>query len=331
MNDLNHLDIGNYVTQSGKTISMRLSYQTFGRTLHTAPIVLVNHALTGNSNVAGEDGWWKDLIGQNKCIDTEHYTVLSFNIPGNGFVDDKTSLLHNYKDFVAKDVAEIFAIGVQKLQIKQLFAVIGGSVGGGIAWELAALKPTLIEHLIPVATDWKSTDWLIANCFLQDTILNNSTNPIEDARIHAMMCYRTPESFKAKFDRTLNERLGIFNIESWLNHHGNKLKNRFQLASYKLINQLLKTIDISRDKDFESVVSTIKSTIHLVAVDTDLFFTSDESQNTYNKLKTLGLNVFYHEIKSIHGHDAFLIEYDQLTSFLEPIFSEYKVKIAHYE
>ena len=77
--------------------------------------------------------------------------------------------------------------------------MIGGSVGGGIAWEMIAIEPKLTQNLIAIATDWKSTDWLIANCYLQEKILNNSRNPIEDARIHAMMCYRTPESFKEKY------------------------------------------------------------------------------------------------------------------------------------
>ncbi len=328
MSDLNYVTIADFTTESGTAVSLELSYQLFGQPLHEAPIVLVNHALTGNSNVAGADGWWKELIGKDKCIDTEYYTVLSFNIPGNGYDGDETSLIHNYKDYVAKDVAGLFAAGLQELEINKLFAVIGGSVGGGIAWELAALKPNLIENLIPVATDWKSTDWLIANCFLQDSILNNSKNPIEDARIHAMLCYRTPQSFKAKFNRTVNEDLAIFNIESWLIHHGFKLKDRFQLAAYKFINQLLKTIDISRNKDFDSVVSKIQSSIHFVAVDTDLFFTPDVTRVTYDQLKKLGKQVFHHEITSMHGHDAFLIEYDQLTALLEPIFSKHKVNVA---
>ena len=324
MSELSYIDIENFTTESGKAISLKLSYQLFGQELHDAPIVLVNHALSGNSSVSGETGWWKDLIGKDKCIDTNYYTILAFNIPGNGYDGLAANLIHNYKDFVAKDVAQIFALGLQELQIDKLFAVIGGSVGGGLAWELAALRPNLIEHLIPVATDWKSTDWLIANCFLQDNILNHSTNPIEDARIHAMMCYRTPQSFKAKFDRTINKDLGVYNIESWLGHHGHKLQSRFKLASYKFINQILKTIDISKDTSIEQFAATFSGQIHLVAVDSDLFFTPDECKITFDLLRNEDIPVNYHEIESIHGHDAFLIEYDQLNKFLEPIFSNHK-------
>lgn len=300
-----------------------LSYEVFGPALHTAPIVLVNHALTGNSHVTGKEGWWNSLIGEGKCIDTAHYTVLAFNIPGNGYQNNEESLIENYKDFTARDVARIFSLGLQDLKINHLFAVIGGSVGGGISWELSALEPTLIEHLIPIASDWKSTDWLIANCFLQDLILNNSSNPIGDARVHAMLCYRTPASFKTKFDRTTHSSLPLFNIESWLIHHGRKLKERFFLATYKLMNQLLKTIDITKDRGtFEEVVSKITAHIHIVGVNTDLFFTVDENKDTYKILKKLKLQTSYYEVDSIHGHDAFLIEYEQLNRFLSPIFNE---------
>ena len=140
--------------------------------MHTAPIILVNHALTGNSNVAGKDGWWSDLIGDGKCIDTEKYTILCFNIPGNGF---DGFIIENYKDFVAGDIARIFLLGLEQLEIDKLFAIIGGSLGGGIAWEMTAINTNITEHLIPVASDWKSTDWLIANCQIQEQFLVNST------------------------------------------------------------------------------------------------------------------------------------------------------------
>ena len=224
-------------------------------------------------------------------------------------------------DFTARDIAKLFIEGLKFLKTNQLFAIIGGSVGGGIAWELAALEPKITKHLIPIATDWKSTDWLIANCFLQEQILNNSSKPIEDARIHAMLCYRTPESLKEKFQRTVNEELAIFNVESWLNHHGDKLQKRFQLASYKMMNQLLKSIDITRNKgSFEEVVSKIEADIHIIAIDSDLFFTANENKETYQELKKYKNNVSYQEIKSIHGHDAFLIEFKQLDHLLADIF-----------
>ena len=318
---LQYINISNYTTKTGKTSSLNLSYQLFGKPLYEAPIVMINHALTGNSNVAGNGGWWTSIVGPAKVIDTNLYTVLAFNIPGNGQDQNPLNLIENYKDFTAGDIAQIFALALEDLKITQLFAVIGGSVGGGLAWELAALKPDLIEHLIPIASDWKSTDWLLANCHIQDRILNNSSEPLADARMHAMSLYRTPESLKSKFDRTLQDGEAIFAVESWLNYHGKVLNERFQLPAYKMMNQVLRTIDISHGKEeFIKVASKIKSNIHIVTINSDLFFKPEENWETYVDLKTHKDNVTISEIHSIHGHDAFLIEFAQLEVILESIF-----------
>ncbi len=329
---LHHLKIKNFTTLSGVTQDIDLSYQIFGKELHAAPIVLVNHALTGNSNVTGKSGWWSALIGDKKCIDTKKYTVLSFNIPGNGY---DGFVIENYKDFVAGDMARIFLLGLEQLQIKRLFAIIGGSLGGGLAWEMVSLNSKLTDHLIPVASDWKSTDWLIANCQIQEQFLVNSKQPVHDARMHAMLCYRTPESFKERFHRSTNNELKVFNVESWLMHHGEKLQERFQLSAYKLMNQLLRTIDITRngDKAFLELQNS-DTNIHIVGVDSDLFFTAKENKETFKQLAQANSNVTYGEIQSLHGHDAFLIEFEQLQKLLNEIFNKNgkskKVKVLKF-
>ena len=318
---LQHIKIKDFATETGILISeLNLSYQVFGKELGTAPVVLINHALTGNSEVAGKNGWWQDIVGKNKAINTDVYTILSFNIPGNGFDE---FLIDNYKDFIARDIAKIFLEGLEELQISQLFALIGGSLGGGIAWEMVVLKNNLTKHFLPIATDWKSTDWLIANCQIQEQFLVNSSNPVHDARMHAMLCYRTPESFKERFHRSKKDDSGIFNVESWLLHHGKSLQERYQLSSYKLMNQLLKTIDVTigGKKDVE-ILDKIDANIHIIGVDSDLFFTAEENRETHKKLALTKENVTYNEINSVHGHDAFLIEYDQLEKIIEPIFNK---------
>lgn len=300
---------------------INLSYQVFGQQIGVSPVVLVNHALTGNSNVCGENGWWNQIIGINKVIDTAIYTVIIFNIPGNGFDGDARNLEFDYKQFVAKDIANLFWKGLSHLGINQLFVAIGGSLGGGIAWEMAALQPNRIQHLIPIATDWKATDWVIGNVLIQDQLLNNSNNPVADARLHAMLLYRTPKSINQKFNREIDAATTAFRIENWLFHHSLNLKNRFTLPAYKLMNHLLKTIDITRKShDLEFEINKISATIHLVSVDSDLLFTAEEIQNTFNKLKEMKSNIFHYQINSIHGHDAFLIENEQLTHILKPIF-----------
>ncbi|GER60971.1 alpha/beta fold hydrolase [Patiriisocius marinus] len=324
MDKLKYISIPTYFTESGREITTNLSYQIFGRTLGDAPIVLVNHALTANSNVLGVSGWWNKIIGKEKCISTETYTVLAFNVPGNGFDTKAENIIEDYKNFTARDVAQLFLLGLQQLRINKVFAIIGGSTGGGIAWEMVAINQVVIEHLIPIASDWKSTDWVLANCHIQDSILNNSANPLFDARIHAMTLYRTPESLTEKFKRTEKEK-GLYNVESWLNYHGNELTSRFQLSAYKLMNHLLKTVDITRGRgEFLEVATTISSSIHIITINSDLFFKPQENWKTYTYLKLLKDNVTISEINSIHGHDAFLIEYDQLSKILKPIFKTEK-------
>ncbi|MFT5022375.1 MAG: aspartokinase/homoserine dehydrogenase 1, partial [Colwellia sp.] len=290
------IQIKGYQTLSSYTADIALTYEHFGLPLDSAPVVLVNHALTGNSNVAGAGGWWSALIGAGKCIDTERYAVLAFNVPGNGY---DGFVIENYKNFVAGDIAKIFLEGLEILKIPKLFAIIGGSLGGGIAWEMAAFNPQITQHLIPVASDWKSTDWLIANCQIQEQFLLNSKQPVHDARMHAMLCYRTPESFNQKFNRSTNEALQVFNVESWLTHHGEKLQARFQLSAYKLVNQLLRSIDITRNgQEAFKKLQESDTHIHIIGVDSDLFFTASENKDTFRQLAQSQSNVTYGEIRS---------------------------------
>ncbi|WP_430399393.1 alpha/beta fold hydrolase [Flavobacterium sp.] len=322
MSDLKKIVFHNVVLKNGKLQEkIMVSYQLFGRSVGSAPLVIVNHALTGNSQVIGENGWWNELVGEHKIIDTNKYTILAFNIPGNGFLDEG-NLIENYQDFTTYDIANLFWKGIDSFRVNQVFAVIGGSLGGAIAWEMAVIRPKAITHLIPIATSWKASDWIIGNVLIQDLILNNSKNPIHDARIHAMMLYRTPESLKDKFENSLQNVKDetFFKVESWLLHHGEKLQSRFQLSSYKLMNHLLKTVDVLKFNTAEELANIIQSNIYLVSTNTDYFFTANDIRICFTNLKKYKQNVFYDEIKSIHGHDAFLIEYKQLNEILKPIF-----------
>ena len=316
---LNSLRIEHFETHNSSSYeSIPLSFETFGRPLGTAPIVLVNHALTGNSSVVGEQGWWKDLIGDGKCIDTLHYSILAFNSPGHGY---DGFLIENYEDFSVFDVANLFLKGLELLKINSLFAVIGGSLGGSVTWQMAVLRPELAEHIIPIASDWKATDWVLAQCRIQKQLLENSSNPLHDARMHAMTFYRTPQSLTAKFARTRQVGSKNFDVENWLQRHGEKLHKRFHLSSYKLMNHLLMTADVTDgSRNFIESAKRIKGAIHLIGIDSDQFYLNEEVKLSYLALSEFKCNISFSEINSIHGHDGFLIEFDQLTEMLKDIF-----------
>ncbi|QBO57338.1 alpha/beta fold hydrolase [Chryseobacterium salivictor] len=313
-NSLQHLKLKNHHLVSGKILDIDLSYQLYGKDLHAAPIILVNHALTGNSNVAGENGWWNSLIGEHKIIDTNTFSVICFNIPGNGF---DGNLIENEQDFTPKDIAAIFLKGLSFLNISRLHTLIGGSLGGAIGWEMLALKPDLAESFIPVACDYKTSDWLHAQCLVQQFLLNQNDQPLQKARIHAMLCYRTPASLNERFKNEIHPEKQILKSHDWLSFHGEKLNERFSLNAYRLMNHLLMTINTDQKK-----LKKIKANIHLIAVDSDLFFPAFDMQKCYQFLLESKSNTFYHEIKSIHGHDAFLMEYDQLNQILNTIIHE---------
>ena len=126
MNQLHEINIVDFLTDSGEIIpSIILSYQLFGKKLGDAPIILINHALTGNSNLTGKNGWWKEVIGDNKAINTKKVSVISFNIPGNGFCSNN---FYTPNKFHLGDIANLFILALEKLKIKKLHSIIGGSI-----------------------------------------------------------------------------------------------------------------------------------------------------------------------------------------------------------
>ncbi len=322
---MNHFIFRQYPLENGHIQpEIHLSYRIFGQDLGRAPIVLINHALTGNAVPEGEKGWWQHYIGKNKAINTDDFTLIAFNLPGNGF--ENNPLIDNYLDFSALDMAKIFWKGLDELKIKQLFAVIGGSLGGGIAWQMALLQPDRIHHLIPIATHWKANAWVVANTKLQAQILENSKQPLHDARTHAMLIYRTPESLNQKFSS--ENKKSDFGVEHWLEYHAEQLNNRFTVEAYRLMNQLLKTIGSHLDLDsFIAQIQKVTAKIHLISVDSDLLFLANETYQTYQLLKENKLNCSYFEIKSIHGHDAFLMPNLEFERHLKSIFTHSYISI----
>jgi len=180
---------------------------------------------------------------------------------------------------------------------------------------MLCINQQIAERFIPVATDCKTSDWLHAQCLVQKFLLESKEQPLEKARIHAMLCYRTPESLNTRFNGEKDQEKQILKSHDWLNYHGRKLNERFSLKAYRLMNHLLTTISTEKDR-----LVGIQAEVHLIAVDTDLFYPAFEIKNTFSLLEEYLPKVEYHEIKSIHGHDAFLMEYQQLNQILKSIF-----------
>ena len=322
MPKLESIIIKNFKSNTGYIFdNIPLSYQLYGQKIGDYPIILVNHSLTGNSSLTGNNGWWSEIVGTDKAIDLKYYTVIAFDIPGNGYYHP---IIKNYMELNCNDIAKIFYLGLEKIGVSNLFAIVGGSIGGGITWEMASLNNEFAEIIIPVACDWQTSDWILANTYLQKRILKNSNNPLEDARVHAMLSYRTPISLNNRFSNKKNKK-GIRLVEEWLSFHGESLLKRFNIEAYKAMNHLLSTVDITGDeREPQEVLSKIKSNIHIVSIDSDYYFTLERDIYTYNLIKSVKQNVYHHIIESVHGHDGFLIENKKMSKILSKILTESK-------
>jgi len=321
--NLKYITLKNITTKSGVSIpEITLSYEVFGdeSTLNTNGILVV-HALTGNSHVGGVDGWWTNIVGPGKSINTLKHPVIAFNVPGNGF---DGVLLDEYDKFNAGDIADLFSLALKELNIERLFAVIGGSLGGGITWHLATQYPELFKKVVPFATHYQASDWVIGMSKIQRELLKIEKDPVQTARKMAMLFYRTPESYQSKFERTKVEKGGAYNVDTYLDYQGEKLNDRFALKAYRAMNYIMATIDIAYRSTLAEAIANIEAEVHIVGVSSDLLFTAKEAKSAYKNLQKAKKKVFYHEIDSIHGHDAFLIENNQLEDILEQVFKENK-------
>ena len=113
MDQLNEIKIIDFITESGETIpSINLTYQLFGKQLGDAPVILINHALTGNSNLTGKNGWWKEVVGEDRAINTKKFSIISFNIPGNGFCSND---FYHPDKFHLGDIANLFILALEHL------------------------------------------------------------------------------------------------------------------------------------------------------------------------------------------------------------------------
>lgn len=298
-----------------------LTYEVFGQPLGSAPLILVGHALTANSTLVGEKGWWEPIVGPQKAIDTDRASVLCFNIPGNGY----DGFFFDNEDYLtATDIARIFILGLKALDISEVALFVAGSIGGGIAWSMIAQNEVRFKRFVPIATDWKSTDWVIAHCHIQERLLQEETEwGLKLARQHAMLTYRTPQSFDTRFQR--ERKSSKYAVESWLDYHGDALSARFHAKAYRHLNRILRQIDaVPEGQTFESVFAPVQTEFFVVSITSDLLFIPTEDDKTVNALRALGKPTDHFKIYSLHGHDAFLIEHDQVAAVIKGIWSQAK-------
>jgi len=343
------VDVGALDLEAGDRLpAVRIAFETWGE-LNAARdnAVLVLHALTGDSHVLGEagpghrtPGWWSSLVGPGLPIDTDKYFVVAPNVlggcqgttgPASKAPDGKpwgSRFPHvTVRDQVAAEVRLADHLGIESWAV-----VIGASMGGHRVLEWAATAPQRVRAIVPIATAAATSADQIAWAHPQiAAILSDSGfhggdyyglpdgegphRGLAIARQIAHTTYRSAHELTERFGRLPQHgedpmNGGRFAVQSYLDHHGEKLARRFDANTYLVLTGSMLTHDLGRDRGgVEAALATITADALVVAVDSDRLFPVEQSERIASGIPGAGL---VHVISSEHGHDGFLIEHEQL-------------------
>lgn len=344
------------VLQSGKILTdAELAYETFGSlNANRDNAILVCHALTGDSHAAGTDddpGWWEGIIGPAKALDTNQYFIISSNVLGGcsgstgpSSFDPVTGLPYamSFPTITIRDMVQAQNQLVSSFGIERLYSVIGGSMGGMQVMEWAVSFPDKVETIIPVATCGRFSAMGIAfNNAMKQAIFNDPDwnngdyygksfpeKGLNLARRIGMITYRSFDLYEKRFGRSLPEPVDPYGIESeyqveqYLSYQGKKLVNRFDANSYLYLMKAMDLHDVSVGRqDYLQALALIQARTLMIGIDSDILFPAKEMQNDAECLQSMGKRAEYREIRSVYGHDAFLIEFEQINEMVIDFFN----------
>ncbi len=293
----------------------------------TAPQVLVVHALTGSADAAGD--WWEPLIGPGRALDTTRVGVLGANLLGGRYgstgprsVDPATGRPYGEAfPFVStRDQARAFWALLDALGIRNLALVVGGSLGGMVALEVALARPMAVHHVVPIAAPAATGAMAIAWNRIQTELIDRlGDDGLRLARQLAMTTYRSEADFDERFGRD-NEADGRPSIVSYLEHQGEKLVERFDGDTYRILAGAMDRHDIGAGRS-----GVDAALAHLAVADVrltgigiadDILYGPRQVRRLVDAAREAGVAARYREIQSTKGHDAFLVEWRQLTNLL---------------
>jgi homoserine O-acetyltransferase len=302
-------------------------------------VILICHALTGNSNA---EDWFSGLFKENGFIDLDKHFVLCINNLGSCYgstgpssvnPDSDESYRADFPKFSIRDIVRFQTLLIDHLEIKGIEMIIGGSMGGMIALEFALIDQR-IQSVTLLAMGKAHSPWAIGISHAQRQAIYADEHwkkgfydpdlppkkGLSAARALAMITYRSPKDYELKFGRAINAENHKFEVENYLEYQGKKLIERFDANSYVRLSEAMDTHDISRNRgSFEEILSNVKQPCLVIGVDTDLLYPSYEQK----ELVELIPNSIYKEISSPHGHDAFLIEFNQINNYLKSFYKSF--------
>jgi homoserine O-acetyltransferase len=325
---LESVALGPFELDDGTTLpGLTVAYRHDGPGPDAAPQVLVIHALTGSADAAGD--WWEPLIGPGRALDTERVGVLAANLLGGRYgttgpmsLDPATGRPYGagFPGVSTRDQARAQWRVVDAVGIERLDLVVGGSLGGMVALEVALARPDAVRTVMPIAAPAATGPMAIAWNHLQIQLIDRlGLDGLALARELAMTTYRSETDFEERFGRT-TEPDGTPSIVSYLDHQGRKLIDRFDPATYRILAGAMDRHDVGvawggLDGAFTRL-ATGGTRLTGVGIEDDILYGPRQVHELVEWARGAGVEAAYREIHSTKGHDAFLVEWDQLTAIL---------------
>ncbi|WP_419814919.1 homoserine O-acetyltransferase MetX [Glacieibacterium sp.] len=335
---------------------VEIAYETYG-SLNTdaSNAVLVCHALTGDQHVAsvhprtGKPGWWSRMVGVGKPVDPARHFIVCANVLGGcmgssgpGSVDPATGkpFAMAFPVITVADMVAVQLALLDHLGVGVLAAVVGGSMGGMQALQLAAAHPERVRSAVIIASAARHSaqniafhevgrqaimadpNWAQGNYYGGPT----PSAGLAVARMAAHITYLSEAGLTEKFGRRLQDReaLGFgfdadFQVESYLRHQGLSFVDRFDANSYLYITRAMDYFDLAAPHDGR-LADAFKGTpvrFALVSFTSDWLYPTPESRRIVKALNAAGAEVSFVELESPHGHDAFLLESPELNRVVD--------------
>ena len=307
---------GPFVTDGGGIVpDLRLHHRIYGdpATGRRRGWIVVFHALTGSAAV---DQWWAPLLVPGMPLDPARHPVLAVNLPGSCYGSSGPAGDPGFPEVTPGDMARAHDALLAHLGVERVTLAIGGSLGGMVALEFGRRAPVEIERLVvigaPAATSAQAIAW---NAAQRLAIEADPVRGLAAARAIAMITYRAPAELAARFGRETTRSPDRFDVDHYLRRQGEKLVERFDAASYLTLMRAMDLHDLGdlalAARDTAARVGRVTA----VGIDSDILYPATEVR-TWAEAYDRALPTAYREIRSISGHDAFLIEFDQLARIL---------------
>ena len=349
------------VLDSGARLGpITIAYETYG-TLNSdkSNVVLILHACSGDSHVAGyykneeggtsaPPGWWDNMVGPDKPVDTNKYFVICSNIlascggtTGPCSTNPQTGKPYgcSFPVVTIRDMVRAQKHLIDHLGIKKIMTLIGGSVGGMQVLRWCEDYPEMVVSAIPLATTTRHSAQAIAfNEVARQAIMTDPDwqggdyydgpgprHGLAVARMIGHVTYLSDESMRQKFGRRLQNRSSLsfdfdvdFQVESYLRHQGSKFVNRFDANSLLYITKAADYFDLEKDDGSRLVNEALADVRFLVlSFSSDWLYPTYQSRSLVSALKKNGCDVSFCEINSEWGHDAFLMPCERLDNMIK--------------